>query len=902
MTDEETQIPPVPWHQLSAGDAQRRLEVDASQGLSHEQVRDRKNQHGLNQLPQGRRVGAWQRFLLQFNNVLIYVLLGAAVVTGLLGHWVDTGVIVAVVLLNALIGYLQEGKAEKAMDAIRGMLSLQASVTRAGQRRSLPAEELVPGDVVHLQSGDKVPADARLVEVRGLRVEEAPLTGESEPVEKNLNPVPGDATLGDRRSMVYAGTLVTSGQATAIVVATGAATEIGRINALVAAAPTMTTPLLRQVARFGRGLTIGILALAALVFVFGFWIRGYAFGELFLAIVGLAVAAIPEGLPAIMTITLAIGVQAMARRHAIIRRLPAVETLGSVTVICSDKTGTLTRNEMTVTSVVTGSHLYHVSGVGYQPEGHLSLEINRITPGEHPPLPDLARVALLCNDSRLEEKDGLWRVDGDPTEGALLCLGAKAGFDRQRQEHVYPRLDSIPFESEHKFMATLHAGPEGHVILLKGAPERVLERCQHQRTAAGDQPLDREYWEKAMDHIAGRGERLLALALKPVATSQTQLAFADVEEGLILLGLTGIIDPPRDEAIAAIRECHDAGITVKMITGDHARTAGAIAAQIGLGRGKVVTGADLEGITDANLPQVVSEGHVFARTTPEHKLRLVRALQSLGKVVAMTGDGVNDAPALKAADVGIAMGIKGTEAAKEAAEMVLADDNFASIAHAVEEGRTVYDNLKKSILFILPTNGAQALVVIIAILFGLTLPVTPAQVLWVNMITAVTLGLALAFEPPERAVMRRPPRNAQEPLLPPFFLWRIGFVSVLIMIGTMSMFQWTLARTGEVELARTAAVGTLIFGQICYLLNSRFIFESSLRRDLLSANPYVIYAIGLVALAQLLFTYLPAMNLWFGSAPLRFASWVPMIFIGALIFAAVEVEKIVLRPRRAHRL
>jgi magnesium-transporting ATPase (P-type) len=900
MKPEPPQAQPL-WHHLNVGETQRILKVDVPQGLAAAEVQARQQQHGPNRLPEGRRAGPWRRFLLQFHNVLIYVLLGAAVVTALLGHWIDTGVILAVVIVNALIGFLQEGKAEKAMDAIRSMLSLDAAVTRDGQRSVVPAEQLVPGDVVHLQSGDKVPADVRLVESRSLRIDESALTGESVPVEKNVHPAPADAVLGDRKSMGYSGTLVTYGQGTAVVVATGSRTELGRINELMAAAPTLATPLLRQVARFGHVLTLAILALAVVVGAFGLLVRDYTFSDIFLAVVGLAVAAIPEGLPAIMTITLAIGVQAMARRRAIIRRLPAVETLGSVTVICSDKTGTLTRNEMTVTSVVTADHLYTLSGVGYQPEGRFSREVDVIDPAEHPPLPDLARVALLCNDSRLREQDGWWQVEGDPTEGALLSLGGKAGLKLARETQAYPRLDSIPFESEHKFMATLHAGPGGHVILLKGAPERVIERCQQQRGGTGDAPLDPGYWDRALDHIAGRGERLLALALKPVSSQQTQLGFDDVRDGFVLLGLTGIIDPPRDEAIAAIRRCHAAGITVKMITGDHARTAGAIAEQIGLGRGRVVTGAELEEITDANLPDLVTTSHVFARTSPEHKLRLVRALQARGKIVAMTGDGVNDAPALKSADVGIAMGIKGTEAAKESAEMVLADDNFASIADAVEEGRTVYDNLKKAILFLLPTNGAEALVIIIAILFGLTLPITPAQVLWVNMITAVTLGLALAFEPPEMDVMRRPPRNPREPLLPPFFLWRISFVSVLIMMGTMAMFQWTLARTGDVDAARTAAVGTLIFGQLGYLLNSRFMFESSLRRDLLSGNPYVIYAMGTVLLAQAVFTYLPAMNTWFASTPLGLIDWFPMLVVGALVFAAVEVEKHLMRARRASR-
>ena len=890
------------WHELAAEDAVRLLNVDVRLGLATAEAVTRRERYGPNRLPEGKRKGPIERFLLQFHNVLIYVLLAAAVVTLLLGHLIDTGVILAVVVVNAVIGFIQEGKAEKALAAIRSMLSVEAVVTRDGERATVPAEDLVPGDLVHLKSGDKIPADLRLVKSRSLRVEEAALTGESQPVEKSVAPVPADAVLGDRTSMCYSGTLVTYGQATGVVIATGAHTELGRINALVAAAPTLVTPLLRQVARFGHALTIVILSLSALVLPFALFVRDYSFGEAFLAVVGLAVAAIPEGLPAIMTITLAIGVQAMARRRAIIRRLPAVETLGSVTVICSDKTGTLTRNEMTVASVVTASHRFDVSGVGYQPQGEFTLDVEDIAPADHPPIVDLARVGLLCNDTRVRESGGQWKVEGDPTEGALVVLGRKAGLDPAGEAAAHPRLDSVPFESEHKFMATLHEGPGGRVAFLKGAPERVLDLSSRQRRGTDEEPLDRGYWNHAMEHIANRGERVLALAQRPAPGAGDQIDFNAVTEGgFVFLGLAGIIDPPRDEAIEAIRTCHDAGIVVKMITGDHALTAGAIASQLGLGASGVITGAELDATPDEALPDLVAKTHVFARTTPEDKLRLVRALQARGKIVAMTGDGVNDAPALKSADVGIAMGIKGTEAAKEASEMVLADDNFASIAHAVEEGRTVYDNLKKAILFILPTNGAEALVIVFAILAGLELPITPVQILWVNMITAVTLALALAFEPSERDVMRRPPREPRESLLPPFFLWRIAFVSVLIMLGTMGVFEWTLERSGDIDTARTAAVAMLVLGEMFYLLNSRFMLESSLRADLLTANPYVLYALGVVFFAQLLFTYTPIMNTWFTSTPLDAAIWLPMFAIGLVVFALVEVEKAVIRRRRERR-
>jgi magnesium-transporting ATPase (P-type) len=885
------------WHARSAEDVLSNFETRLQEGLTSSEAEALREKHGPNTLPAQHRIGPVRRFLLQFHNILIYVLLAAAVVTALLDHWIDTWVIFAVVILNALIGFVQEGKAEKALGALSGMLSSEATVTRDGQKQTIPAEDLVPGDIVHLQSGDKVPADLRILESRSLRVEEAALTGESLPVEKSPDPVDESTLLGDRKSMAFSGTIVNYGQATGVVVATGAHTEIGRINALVSAAPSLTTPLLRQVTHFGHLLTYTILGVAVLVFPFAVWIRGMDLAEAFLAVVGLAVAAIPEGLPAILTITLAIGVQAMARRKAIIRRLPAVETLGSVSIICSDKTGTLTRNEMTVTSVVTAEHLYEITGVGYAPVGTFSQEVHDINPLSVPALSDLVTAGLLCNDSRLRETDNLWRVEGDPTEGALLTLAGKAGLSLEEQSQNLPRLDSIPFESEHKFMATLHRSDAGNLIFLKGAPERVLERCATHRGADGDAPLDRPYWDEAIEHVARRGERLLAVAMKPVHRNQTSIDFDDVSEGFVLLGLTGIIDPPRDESIEAVARCQQAGITVKMITGDHGLTAEAIARQIGmLGKGRVITGAELESTSDEDLPEIAESNNVFARTSPEHKLRLVRALQSRGHIVAMTGDGVNDAPALKTANVGIAMGIKGTEAAKEVSEMVLADDNFASIAHAVEEGRTVYDNLKKAILFMLPTNGAEALVIIVALLLGFTLPLSPVQVLWVNMVTAVTLGLALAFEPPEKAVMSRPPRNADEPLLPPFFLWRISFVSVIIMIGTLGIFFW-VKQKADLDAARTAAVGTLIFSQIFYLFNSRLIRESALRRDLLTANPFILYASLAVVFAQMVFTYVPVMNQWFGSVPLPGISWVPMLVVGTVVFLLVEAEKTWLRRK-----
>ena len=884
---------PAPlWHNLPTETVLQKLQT-APGGLSDAEAARRLNLYGPNQLPPPRRPGPLLRFLLQFHNILIYVLLAAAAVTALLGHAVDTGVILGVVLINAIVGFVQEGKAESALAAIRKMLSLHAMVLRNGQRREILAEALVPGDWVFLQSGDKVPADLRLIEVKNLRIQEAVLTGEAEAVEKAADPVPSDAAIGDRADMAYSSTLVVYGQGVGVVVATGAATEIGRISALLEQVDSLVTPLLRQMEQFGRGLSVAILLAAGLTWCAGVFWRGLGLGDMFMAAVGLAVAAIPEGLPAIMTITLALGVQRMARRNAIIRRLPAVETLGAVTVICSDKTGTLTRNEMTVQRVATAERTFEVSGGGYAPVGGFTVQGLTILAKDAPDLQAIARAIHLCNDATLMETDGEWRMNGDPTEGALLTLACKAGLDLADEQARFQRLDSIPFESEHRFMATLHHDHYGdHVLHVKGAPERVLTMCADQQHAEGPQPLRVEDWQAQIDALAAAGQRVLAVAFRAVPQTQRELTFADVEAGLTLLGLLGISDPPREEAIQAVRQTQQAGIRVKMITGDHAVTARAIAAQIGIGDGeKALTGPELEKLDDQALRAVVLEVDVYARASPEHKLRLVAALQQQGQVVAMTGDGVNDAPALKRADVGVAMGLKGTEAAKEASEMVLADDHFASITYAVEEGRTVYDNLRKALLFILPTNGAQALMIISAILLGMTLPVTPVQILWVNMVTAVTLALALAFEPTEPQVMRRPPRDPGEPLLNRFMLWRIGFVSVLLVIAPLGLFLWTTGQGYSLEAARTIAVNALVIGEIFYLFNSRYLHQTALSRSgLLGSRAALITSAILLAL-QLAFTYWPPLQRLMGTASISLACWGWFAAAGLAAFLLVELEK-----------
>jgi magnesium-transporting ATPase (P-type) len=887
-----------PWHGLPVAEIFAAL-VSQPDGLAADEARRRLLAHGPNRLPAPRPRPAWRRLLAQFNNVLIYVLLAAGAITALLQHWVDAGVILGVVLINALIGFAQEGKAEDALQAIRQMLSPQALALRDGHLVTLDAADLIPGDVVQLQPGDRIPADLRLIRIKGLQIDEAALTGESVPVEKITEPVPADADLADRRCMAYCGTLVTRGQGAGLVVATARATEIGRISALVASVTQLTTPLLRQMAQFGRWLTAAILLLAAASFVFGVFVRDNRVAEMFLAAVGLAVAAIPEGLPAIMTITLAIGVRRMAARNAIIRRLPAVETLGTVAVICTDKTGTLTRDRMTVASLLTAQDRFEFSGSGDDPRGSLLRDGQLQGADDDPALQQALRAAILCNDATLTREAGVWRVNGDPMEGALIVAGIKAGLDPEDEARRFPRRDLIPFDSGHQYMATLHHDQAGAaVIYLKGAPEVLLERC-----GAGREPLDVTDWRTRLDALAAAGQRVLAVAMKTADPGQTRIGFDDVRDGLEFLGLFGLMDPPREEAIIAVGHCREAGIQVKMITGDHAATARAIARQVGIDGERVLTGRELDALDDDALRQLVGAVNVYARVTPEHKLRLVRLLQETGRAVAMTGDGVNDAPALKRADVGIAMGVKGTEAAKEAAEVVLADDNFASIAHAVEEGRTIHDNLRKALLFILPTSGGQALAILGAILFGFReLPLTAVQILWVNLITAVTLALALAFEPPEPNVMRRPPRPLAEPLLTPLLAWRTVFVSLIMTAGTFALFLWAMERGADIAYARTLAVNTLVLFEIFYLFSARYISAPVLNRAGLLGNPYVLLTVGLMILLQLAFTYLGPMQILFGTAPLDAGVWFISGLVASTVLMLVELEKAVLRLFHPSRL
>jgi magnesium-transporting ATPase (P-type) len=893
---DEAATPSAAWHARAPEDALHALK-SAPQGLGLSEAAERLAQYGRNALPEMAGKSLVQRVAAQFNNLLIYVLLASAVAAALLGHAVDTGVILAVVIINALIGFVQEGKAERALEAIRGMISPKASVLREGRRLTIDAAEIVPGDILLLEAGDRVTADVRLTKARNLRVDEAILTGESVPVSKSLAPVPAGAALGDRRSAAFSGTLVAAGQGAGVVIATGPSTEIGRISALLGRVEQLETPLIRQMNVFARQLTIAILALSAATLAFAVFIRGYAPADAFMAMVGMAVAAIPEGLPAVMTITLAIGVQRMAARNAIIRRLPAVETLGSVSIICSDKTGTLTRNEMTVTTVVLAHRTYDVGGVGDEPRGGFSVDGREADPATDPQLMRMARAALLCNDASLRKANAGWVVDGDPMEGALVALALKAGHEERKLRRDLSRTDEIPFDATHRYMATLHHGDDGIAfVCVKGAPEQVLQMCTSQAAPNGETALDKAFWLEALEALARRGQRVLALASRQVPADKRELVFADVEQGLTLDGLVGIIDPPRPEAITAVTECHSAGIGAKMITGDHAATARAIAAELGLERPeKVTTGEELDGLDAAALRRVLAESNVFARTSPEHKLRLVETMQAGGAVIAMTGDGVNDAPALKRADVGVAMGHNGTEAAKEAADMVLADDNFASIVAAVREGRTVYDNLTKVIGWTLPTNGGETMIIAAAILFGLTLPVTPVQILWINMVTAVGLGLVLAFEPAEPGIMQRPPRAPDAPLLSGFLLWRIVLVSLLFAAGAFGIFAWAEARGLSHEEARTMVVNAIVVMEIFYLFSVRYLHGASVTWQGMLGTPAVLIGVGSIIVLQFAFTYLPVMQRLFQTRSIAFGDGLVIVGVGIVLLCVLEVEK---RARR----
>jgi len=889
---ERLQTAPVrSWHEAPAEEVLDLLHANPEDGLDEAEAAQRLEQFGPNLLTPPKSRGPLVRLLLQFHQPLIYILLAAAATTALLDEWLDSGVIFGVVMVNAIVGFLQESKALRAIEALARSMTTEATLLRSGRKRQVNASELVPGDIVLLQAGDKVPADVRLLRVRGLQVDESALTGESVPVSKGTAALAAAAGIGDRSNMAFSSALVTYGTGRGVVVATGDRTEIGRISELLKSTESLATPLTRKITQFSRVLLYLILALAAVTFAVGA-LRGESWLDMFMAAVALTVGAIPEGLPAALTITLAIGVSRMARRHAIIRKLPAVETLGSTTVICSDKTGTLTQNEMTVRSVFAGGHEYRVTGVGYAPNGAVE-PLRGPAPEANLALRECLRAGLLCNDAVLSQEGDVWHVEGDPTEGALISSALKWGLPVD-EERCAPRLDAIPFESEHQYMATLHSCEGGgSVVYLKGAAERLLARCEGALTAEGDAgALDRNAVVRQLESMAAQGLRVLLMARATLPAGRTNLEPSDVAGQMVFLGLQGMIDPPRPEAIPAVCACQQAGIKVKMITGDHAGTAAAIASQIGLnGAGpKALTGEQLASLTDEELSVAADRSSVFARVSPEQKLRLVTALQGRGHVVAMTGDGVNDAPALRRADIGVAMGITGTEVAKEASDMVLTDDNFASIEAAVEEGRSVFDNLVKFIAWTIPTNVGEGLVIMAAVFVGATLPILPVQLLWINMTTAVFLGLMLAMEPKEPGLMLRPPRDPSMPILTRTLQYRIALVSAMLLAGAFGFFQWTLAAGGSLAEARTMAVNVFVFGEMFYLFNCRSLTQSMFALGVFS-NPWLIAGVLTMTVLQLAFTYLPFMNLAFQSAPIGMQQWLLILGASGAIWSVVGLEK-----------
>ena len=883
-------------YHAQSGDEVLQALSSRSSGLTDDEVSARLQQYGPNKLPQAPQPGTFTRFIKQFANLLVIVLIVAGVLTALLQHWIDTFVIFGVVIVNAIIGVIQEGKAEKAMDSIRNMLALKAAVIRNGKRRTLEGDNLVPGDIVLLEAGDKVPADLRLLRSHGLAIQESLLTGESLPVEKHTKAVLEDAGLGDRECLAFSGTSVTAGQGMGVVIATGATTEIGRIGGLLSDVQKLTTPLVEQMDVLAKWITGIILAIAVVLLLVGTWILEQPFTELFLAVVGLSVAAIPEGLPAVLTITLAVGVQSMAKRNAIVRVLPAIETLGSVSVICSDKTGTFTRNEMMVVSAVTQDAHFEVDGEGYAPVGDILLDGEPAAPQQHPVLRDMARLSALCNDAEIHSKSGQWGIEGDPMEAALLSFAGKVTMpDGGDFRHDWPRTDVLPFDSARQFMATLNHNHNGTgLVLVKGAPEVILKRCVSVLSGDGSHSdLVPEAWLDKAEALARQGQRVLALAGKQVSADHTVLAAQDVDNGLCLLGLVGLIDPPRQEAIEAVKTCRAARIQVKMITGDHAVTAQAIGKQLGLAHGSVLTGTQLDALSDDELKQAVQTTDIFARTTPEHKLRLVMALQSLGLTVSMTGDGVNDAPSLKRADAGVAMGLKGSEAAKEAAEVVLADDNFASIAAAVEQGRTVYANIKKVVSWTLPTNAGEALTIIVAMLAGLPYPITPVQILWVNMITAVTLGMALAFEPTDKDTMKKPPRPRGQALIQPALVWQIMLVGSLFFLAVFSIYQYAIEAGHEVEYARTQAMNMLVGLEIFYLFFIRTMHRRSISLSGIRGTRVVWSAVGFVVIAQLAICYIPVLQTVFGTRAPDTTDNLLIVLTGIVMLILLEMEKVI---------
>ena len=891
------------WHSLPAEQVAEMLQTDPKQGLGLSEANNRLQKFGENTMSVKKEKSLVISFLLQFKQPLVLILIIAGSITSMLQQWIDTGVIFGVVIANAVIGFIQERKADKAIQALARIVKSENIVIRNGEKTRLLSSEIVPGDMVQLRSGDKIPADMRLYHTKDLKIDESILTGESISVKKRTEVFTSNTILAERKNMAYGGTLVTNGYGVGIVVLTGDDTETGKISQTMIKAEKLETPLTRRISYFSKKLLFVILGLSILTFIFGILFTQRTTTELFMEVVALSVAAIPEGLPAAMTITLAIGVGHMAKRNAIIRKLPAVETLGSTTIICSDKTGTITENQMTVSEIYAGGKLFGVSGTGFQPTGEIKHNHVNIDLKEHETLKECLITGLLCNDSDLIQKENHWEAKGDPTEVALITAAHKANLKQTLAESFY-RIDVIPFESHLQFMATLHDNAGDKIVYVKGSVEKILAMSSYQsndHTGLEDlTEINISKLHEIADDMASKGLRVLAFAKKKIVNGNNKVEISDVDNGLIFLGFQAMLDPPRPEVIEAIRECQNAGIRVKMITGDSLKTAISIGKQIGLHQPSqqnqldlmTITGKELQECSEGSLVEIVDKTDVFARILPEQKFLIVKALQSKGNIVAMTGDGVNDAPALKQADVGIAMGITGTEVAKEASDVILTDDNFASIKAAVEEGRRILDTLIKFITWTLPTSFGEGLVVLVAIFTGILIPILPVQILWINMATVLTLGTMLIFEPKESDVMKRPPRRPNSPIITKDLIIQIVIVSLCVLISAYGLFEWSMRDGSTVEEARTIAVNTIVMIEIFYLFNCRSLTKSILKIGFFS-NKFIFLGVGIMILLQIGFTYIPVMNEIFQSKPIGIESWLKIIGVSVTTFLIIEITKFV---------
>jgi len=885
----------VNWHTKTSQEVLDALHVNENKGLNTDEISARRTQYGANVLSQKDEESLLKLFLLQFHQPLVYILLLACLIMALMEEWMDTGVILAVVIINAIIGFWQETKAIKAIEALSKLSHSRVMVLRGGEKLLLESSHIVVGDIVLLYSGDKIPADIKLLHAKELKIDESLLTGESISVEKLVGVQSADTALADQTSMLFSSTLVTYGQGIGVVVNVGDESELGKINTMISNADVLQTPLTQKLAFFSKRLLYGILGMAGVTFMIGV-MRGEELVITFMASVALAVGVIPEGLPAAMTIILAIGVVKMASKNAIIRKLPAVETLGSTTVICTDKTGTLTQNAMTVTEMMAAGKTYLLSGNGYDPKGEIFEAKVPMIPRKGTALYETLVAGVLCNTSRHVKVEGVYAIEGDPTEGALIVSAKKAGITEELLLREFEHVDTLSFESEHQYMASGYRiiGAESNLAYLKGSVEKIVERCDLFMDEKGSLlPIDRANIEASAEAMASQGLRILAFAKVYLQEKIDSLGHHHFQKGLIFLGLQGMIDPPRIGVIEAIQSCYHAGIAVKMITGDHRMTALSIAHSIGLktdDKTAVLTGKELEALSDEALASLIERVSVFARIAPEQKLRLVKALQSLSHVVAMTGDGVNDAPALRQANIGIAMGIAGTEVAKESADMILTDDNFTTLEDAIEKGRVVYDNIIKFIMWILPSNMGEGLAVIFAILAGITLPILPLQILWINMVTDSVLGIMLAYEPKEKNIMDRAPRNSAEPILTGRLLFKVALVGTLLAVSAFSAFFYVQSLGMSEEVARTLVVNIFVFGEMFYLFNCRSLRYSMFQIGFFS-NPLLLGGVALVSALQLLFVYAPFMNQLFKSAPLGAVEWVITMGSSLIVYVVIEVEK-----------